>query len=108
LPHLFNHSHSGNQKQCASLEEKQHQLQLYGFLSLSISGTFSCAIPLENVRSLGYLLVLVWILGIILSVKFYGAQGGFCAYGWVTMVYHCLWLNEHNILIGYGPTLPLE
>jgi hypothetical protein len=73
LAHLFTHSHSGNQKQCASLEEEEEeeeeQLQLYGFILFGLSGTFSCALRLEKVRSLGYLLVLLWLPGIILSVK---------------------------------------
>jgi hypothetical protein len=69
LAHLFTHSHSGNQKQCASLEEEEEQLQLYGFLLFSLYGTFSCALPLEKVCSLVYLLVMVWISGIILFFK---------------------------------------
>jgi hypothetical protein len=39
------------------------------FSLFSLSGTFSCALPLEKVRSLGYLLVMVWLPRIILSVK---------------------------------------
>jgi hypothetical protein len=68
------------------LEKEQQQLQLYGFLLFSLSGTFSCALPLEKVRSLGYLLVMVWLPGIIPFVKGSGARGWLCAYGWVTMV----------------------
>jgi hypothetical protein len=56
------------------------------FCLVSLSGTFSCALPLEKVHSLGYLLVMVWLLGIILFVKGYGAWGWLYAYGWVTMV----------------------
>jgi hypothetical protein len=36
--------------------------------------------------SLGYLLVLVLLPGIILSRKGYGARGWLRAYGWVTIV----------------------
>jgi hypothetical protein len=39
------------------------------FLLFSFCGTFSCVLPLEKVHSLGYLLILVWLLGIIISIK---------------------------------------
>jgi hypothetical protein len=35
----------------------------------SLSHTFSCVIPLEKVHSLGYLMVMVWLPGLILSFK---------------------------------------
>jgi hypothetical protein len=45
---------------------------------------------------------------IILSVTGYGARGWLCAYGLVTIFFYCIWLNQHNILIGYGPKPLLE
>jgi hypothetical protein len=33
--------------------------------------------------------------------------GGIRAYGWVTILLYCLWLNKHtHFSIGYGPTPP--
>jgi hypothetical protein len=68
---------------------------VYGICSVNME-TLSCALPLEKECStclelllqLGdrvYLLVLVWIFGIILS-KVKGAPGWLRAYGWVTIL----------------------
>jgi hypothetical protein len=49
-----------------------------------------------------YLLDIVALVGylfatkILLPVKVKVLGGGLCAYGWVTILLYCLWLNEHT------------
>jgi hypothetical protein len=52
---------------------------------------FLGALAWREVCYLGWLLVLGFASGIILSVKVKVLGGGLCAYGWVKILLYCLW-----------------
>ena len=88
MAHLFTHSHSGNQKQCASLEEEEQQLQLYSFILFSFSGTLLCATLGESALSwlsVGYG-VASWNHSFYQRLRFSGEA-------------LCLWLGENGVAL---------